>query len=215
MTIDFELIRKQEIKDIVKLRSGKYISELYPMYAVRGMQYHGISHISTLLKDAEDIAFEINMPAQQLVTLIDCIWFHDSYYDPTAKEGLNERLSAGFAVEVLNKMKANLWVDTDTVERAILCSAKHLEIQDVCHEVALFLDLDLLGFSKSDTLHVNEKSIRAEYSLYSDVDFRQGRYSFLCKLLKRAKSGLYYSPCFKGRDEIALENIAMLTTYYR
>ena len=195
---------------IIADRSAEFMVGLYPIYAARGNQYHGLSHITFLLANLAKIAEDENLTQESIEFLVTCIWLHDAYYDPTAPAGFNEAMSAGLA----KMLPADL---RGSVRSAIMATANHTRHQTVSDDVEIFLDLDLLGFADPSCLTTAEDALRREYPTVSDEQFAEKRCAFLRVMLERAIStGLYYRPIHKARalNALAIQNIQALLARY-
>ena len=141
---------------IIADQSAEFMVGLYPIYAARGNQYHGLSHITFLLANLAKVAEDENLTQESIEFLVTCIWLHDAYYDPTAPAGFNEAMSAGLA----KMLPADL---RGSVRSAIMATANHTRPQTVSDDVEILLDLDLLGFADPSCLTTAEDALRREY----------------------------------------------------
>lgn len=141
--------------------------------------YHNLEHLAEMFRVASRLAAHTEDAAVQLA-----IWFHDSVYDPRAKD--NEARSAELAVEML----APLGVPVPTIEkvkRLILATAHLLAAEPPTDaDAAVLLDADLAILAASEERYRRYAAdIRKEYAFVPDTDYRAGRASVLKLFLAR------------------------------
>ena len=142
--------------------------------------YHTLEHLAEMFKVAGRLINEDS--DSQAIQL--AIWFHDSVYDPRAKD--NEGLSAALAQECL----ASLGIPSETrgkVEEMIRATA-HSPLSNVDPETAILLDADLAILSAEERRYARyADEIRREYAWVDESAYRVGRTKVLQTFLDRAR----------------------------
>ena len=161
-------------------------------YGSTGRHYHGMQHVLTLLRDAEE-EYGSNMPAE----LYYAIWFHDCVYSATSSD--NEAQSAKLAAKYLALMQLPRQT-VNRVEAMILKTANHLDavVEDDCTAFFLDADLKILGVD-AESYGAYTQAVRREYRIYPDMLYNAGRRKFLYKALAAAR--LYSTAKFYERYE--------------
>ena len=156
--------------------------ELYKLlenlYSEKHRFYHNLGHIKSLFVLFE--RFE-NLIEDKCVVFFS-IWFHDSIYDPQAKD--NEKRSAKLAVECLRKtsLPKN---KISKIEKIILATEKHAATT-LDSDGRLFLDFDLTILGTENEIYDEyAKAIRREYDFFRDEDYKKGRKKILQNFLER------------------------------
>lgn len=175
-------------------------SELYKKYTHKNRHYHNLSHIESMLLQAENIKSHI----EDFPTLLYAIWYHDIIYKSTKKD--NEEKSALFAKKSL--IKLNFTENKiKNVENLIISTKKHQLILDKNSDNAYLLDFDLYILGKDWETYKNyTQQIRQEYKIYPDFVYNPGRKKVLLHFLERET--LYFTESYKTQFENkARENI--------
>ncbi len=157
---------------------------LISKYSERHRFYHNLSHIHSLLCQAEN--FKNKFVDYQAVRL--AVWFHDAIYEPQSQ--INEIESARLAVESLTELKFPR-AEIKKVEKMILATQKH-DAFGLDTDGKLFLDLDLgiLG-AKTVVYKKYAKAIRQEYAFAPESLYRHKRRIVLESFLK--SEFIYYT----------------------
>lgn len=175
-------------------------SELHKKYTHKNRHYHNLSHIESMLLQAENIKSHI----EDFPTLLYAIWYHDIIYKSTKKD--NEEKSALFAKKSL--IKLNFTENKiKNVENLIISTKKHQVILDKNSDNAYLLDFDLSILGKDWETYKNyTQQIRQEYKIYPDFLYNPGRKKVLLHFLERET--LYFTESYKTQFENkARENI--------
>lgn len=175
---------------------GPVLEKLRVCHAEPQRHYHDWTHIEALLAHLESIEDQINDPCAVLYAIL----FHDSVYDPRAKD--NERQSAAMLLESAAPISAD---SLALAHRLILATEGHRMPLDLPPEAssdcAHFLDMDLaiLGASE-ERFDIYEDQIRREYAHVPEADFRAGRSQVLRGFLDREV--LYFTDWGRDRFEM-------------
>ena len=175
-------------------------SELHKKYTHKNRHYHNLSHIESMLLQAENIKSHI----EDFPTLLYAIWYHDIIYKSTKKD--NEEKSALFAKKSL--IKLNFTENKiKNVENLIISTKKHQVILDKNSDNAYLLDFDLSILGKDWETYKNyTQQVRQEYKIYPDFLYNPGRKKVLLHFLERET--LYFTESYKTQFENkARENI--------
>jgi predicted metal-dependent HD superfamily phosphohydrolase len=151
---------------------------LIDAYAEPQRHYHGQSHLTWLLDEAERRAGVILDRA----FVGYAIWFHDAIYQPGEPD--NEHRSAVWAREALVPNAERGARVADVIEMT-----KRHASGDADSDAALFLDMDIaiLG-APWEQYCVYAAGIRREFTHVVDPAFAAGRASFLAEQLARART---------------------------
>lgn len=174
--------------------------EIEKQYTLKIRHYHNLSHIESMLTQAETIKQSIvNYDAFLLA-----IWYHDIIYKPTKKD--NEEKSGVLA----KKRLKTLHIDEKTsklTEKLIISTKSHKAILTENSDNFYLLDIDLsiLG-SHWETYQTYIQNIRKEYAIYPNFMYKKGRKRVLEHFLKRKK--LFQTELYQTTFETkARENI--------
>ncbi|MDH7913509.1 hypothetical protein [Winogradskyella sp. SYSU M77433] len=175
-------------------------SELHKKYAHKNRHYHNLSHIESMLLQAENIKSHI----EDFPALLYAIWYHDIIYKSTKKD--NEEKSALFTQKSLKKLNFTE-NQIENVKNLIISTKKHQVILDKNSDNAYLLDFDLSILGKDWETYKNyTQQIRQEYKIYPDFLYNPGRKKVLLHFLERET--LYFTESYKTQFENkARENI--------
>ncbi|ANN16636.1 hypothetical protein SD37_13845 [Amycolatopsis orientalis] len=185
-------------------------NDLETRYAEPHRRYHDLRHATAVARDSGDLAVAFGLGSRERAVVAIAAWTHDVVYD--ARPGDDERASAAWTRAEL----ANAGVPEDGIARAErlgLATIDHAAPADDLLATAL-LDADLAVLGATPEVYQEYASgVRAEYSIYSDEDWRAGRVAVLEKLLARPR--LYRSDIARARWESkARENLATELTHW-
>jgi predicted metal-dependent HD superfamily phosphohydrolase len=130
-------------------------------------------------------------------------WYHDCYYDPTAKD--NESRSAYLGkTRVGTELQLNQSVG-DKMRDLVLFS--QYTRPPITRDEKILQDIDLSIFGGSiDMFGKYEKDIRLEYAFVEPEAYRKGRAEVLKRFLR---SPFYFTPemCYSSYEDLAQRNI--------
>ena len=154
------------------------LNKLRIIYEHPSRTYHNLQHIHSMREKLTESERFAENPHRILLA----IWFHDIVYD--AKRTDNELKSAEFWIR---KMTPYLLEDPlQWGKMAILATIDHYPNPD--SDIQLLLDLDLASLGASwETFQENSEQICQEYGHVPDDIFREGRKTFLTKMLERPR----------------------------
>lgn len=168
------------------------------MQPIPNRHYHTLTHIKTVLREATQLAEELDLNVADREMLMLAVCAHDVVYD--GRPGDDERASAVWARTQL----ADADIDEDVVAHVgdlILATINHqADIEDRVADVLLDADLSILGASP-DAYDAYALAAREEYSQVPDRVWRAGRADIMSRLLDREH--LYRTPGARGRWEAA------------
>jgi predicted metal-dependent HD superfamily phosphohydrolase len=185
--------------------------DLVRRYTEEHRRYHDLRHAQAVAHDADVLAVELGLGAEDraLVTIAACA--HDVIYD--ARPGDDERRSAEWAA---------LWLHRAGLDREHIATAERLVHATIGHEAAagdllatalLDADLAVLGAEPAD-YDDYAAAVRHEYSAVDDAAWVTGRAEVLSRLLNREH--LYRSDPARSRwDAGARRNLARELTHFR
>lgn len=157
-------------------------TDLERRYAEDHRRHHQTTHVNSVLRDALDLAAEVDLDADERRVLMLGVCAHDVVYD--ARPGADEDASADWARKNLRAAG----IDDATAERVaelVLLTKDHAApAEDVTATVLLDADIAILG-SPADTYDNYSKAVRDEYGLVPDELWRVGRSHALQTLLSR------------------------------
>lgn len=161
-------------------------TELLRHYSEPQRKYHNLSHVTALLRRAEQHQEQIRQ--KEMVEF--SIWFHDVIYDTHLKD--NEERSAEWARCAMIAMNIDEYHIPPVME-CIAATALHAVSSSEIPDLPLFLDMDLaiLG-ADEDIYHAYSEAIRSEYAWVAEEDFRHGRGRVIEDFLQRPS--LFYTP---------------------
>ncbi|MEP1487830.1 MAG: hypothetical protein ABJK28_05345 [Algibacter sp.] len=175
-------------------------NEIEKQYTLKIRHYHNLSHISSMLHQAESAKNSIvNYDAFLL-----SIWYHDIIYKPTKKD--NEEKSANFAQKRLKTLSFDKKT-TETIQKLIVSTKKHEIISSSNNDNALLLDIDLSILGSDWKIYQNYiENIRKEYAIYPNFMYKKGRKKVLMHFLERET--LYFTDIYQDKHESqARENL--------
>ena len=175
----------------VKNNPAPYFAELEGRYSESHRAYHNLAHVADCLEEFESAKNLVHDPAAVEMA----IWYHDSVYDPRAKD--NEEQSAGLAAKVGSEIGLPNPLNQQ-VNNLILATKKHDPSLD--HDAAVMVDVDLSILGKEPRrFDEYENQIRQEYSWVSDEAFAAGRMAVLESFLTRPV--IYSTESFRNKYE--------------
>ncbi|KZB84390.1 HD domain-containing protein [Amycolatopsis regifaucium] len=186
-------------------------NDLETRYAEPHRRYHDLRHATAVAHDSGALAVAFGLSARERALVAIAAWTHDVVYD--ARPGEDEQASAAWTrAELTNAGVPE--ADIARAEGLILATIDHSAPEDDLLATAL-LDADLAVLGASPEVYEEYASgVRAEYSIYSDEDWRAGRTTVLENLLARPR--LYRSDIARARWEgKARENLATELTRWR
>ena len=173
--------------------------EIIRNYSNKSRYYHNLSHIDSLLKQANQFKDII----QDFDALLFAIWYHDIIYKATSKE--NELKSAQLMVDRLKHTQFEL-SRIEKCKQMILSTKTHLvPNNEIDIQYLLDFDLSILGESE-ETYQDYCQAIRREFKIYPTFMYNQGRRKALQKFLARER--IYYTEVYFNQYETrARQNI--------
>lgn len=175
----------------VKNNPAPFFAELEARYSESHRAYHNFAHVVDCLKEFESAKNLAHDP-----TAVEmAIWYHDSVYDPRAKD--NEEQSAGLAAKVGNDIGLPGPLN-QRVNNLILATKKHDASLDQDAAVIVDVDLSILG-REPQRFDEYENQIRQEYGWVSDEAFIAGRTAVLESFLSRRN--IYSTEMFQSKYE--------------
>jgi len=167
-------------------------------------KWHDFEHIREGVKALVDVesSFKGNMNHVLLA------WFnHDRVYKAVSNID-NEKSSA---VLCYNDLMDAGWtsVQASRISELILFTKHNSPPPPEDLEANLLVDVDLqrFGVDDFDAYMKLVEGVRAEYSMYTDEQWRKGRADFLKKFLEMKKGKIFLSPQFEKLNSVALVNI--------
>jgi len=167
--------------------------KLTKAYSEPHRAYHVLSHPVGMIELGNKI-FEGKLTDEQILA----IWYHDYVYVAGSKT--NELESSGKFFEHYGHSTT---IALDLVQRIILDTKEHIP---TVHESRAVIDLDLIGLSDNPrNYRINAVNVRAEYSAFSDEEWKVGRIKFLKKMIGREQ--IYYTDLIKSFEPQARFNM--------
>ncbi|MCK9272898.1 pantetheine-phosphate adenylyltransferase [Candidatus Gracilibacteria bacterium] len=170
--------------------------KIKPMYDNPDRLYHNWFHVVACLNELYEVKeYLFN---EEFIPLVFAIIFHDAVYNSSAKKGENENNSALLAEKILKDLN----IEQDIIDRTkelIKLTASHTIDSNEISEKYMMIDFDLSILGQDwDKYYQYSKSIRGEYSIYSEKDYTAGRLSFLKGMLSRQ---IFQTPYFQEKYE--------------
>jgi len=149
--------------------------------------YHTLEHVAEVLRVAGRLVdASHNSDAIQLA-----VWFHDSVYDPKAKD--NEARSADLMAEALAPF--SLPADLISHVGEMIRATAHSGDSPADADTAVLLDADLAILSADEWRYVRyAAAVRQEYAWVDEAAYRAGRTAVLQSFLNRPR--LYHTARF-------------------
>jgi predicted metal-dependent HD superfamily phosphohydrolase len=169
-------------------------------YAEPHRAYHNLTHIKSLLEQAEALRDQIH----DYTAVRLAIWFHDVIYDTRRSD--NEERSAEFAATAMNSL--SVLADTSAAVQTMILATKGHSPMNAPDDLKLFLDLDLSILGAPEEIYQTySAAIRQEYSWVPGFLYRRERRKILNAFLQRDQ--LYHTRVMAARFEAqARRNIA-------
>lgn len=172
--------------------SDKVYDTINLSYTQPARHYHNLDHLHNCLRELD----EVRELAQDADAIEIALWYHDIVYDIAAPD--NEARSAQLVFEIC--MAAGLPGSfAGVVSRLIIATDHRGEVKTKQEQLIRDIDLSILG-KPSDEYHNYETSIRKEYSMVPDDEFKTGRMNFLRQLLDQR--AIYLTDFFSGKYEL-------------
>ncbi len=142
-------------------------NEIETNHSQSGRHYHTLVHLTDLYKQLSEVKDKIKNWDVILFTL----FYHDVVYKSTKKD--NEEQSAALAMKRMSEIGVDQ-KDINLCHKQIIATKKHQENSDA--DTNYFTDADLSILGRDPEIY-NEycKSIRKEYSIYSNFLYKKGR----------------------------------------
>lgn len=169
-------------------------AEIETEYTSEARYYHNLAHLENMLSELSGIESDVN----EKDALLFSIYYHDIIYN-TAKSD-NEFKSAMLFRKRIER--TNFKQIEKCVQQIELTKEHELSIDNDTN-ILLDLDLSILGKSNKEYQEYSE-SIRSEYKMYSDHEYRNGRKKILIKLLNIP--AIYKTDYFKRKYEAIAKN---------
>jgi predicted metal-dependent HD superfamily phosphohydrolase len=152
-------------------------ADLVRRYEAPSRRYHDLRHLATVLDAVDVLSDEAADP--RLVRL--AAWYHDAVYDVDRDD--NEERSATLAERSLSAAGLSA-ADVAEVTRLVRLTATHApRLGDANGAVLCDADLAVLA-GDADAYAAYRAAVRAEYSRFSDEQFRAGRAAVVEELLR-------------------------------
>lgn len=165
---------------------------LFDLMSHEMLHFHTPIHILSILDFYEELPSSKEKPILSNEEFL-AILYHDSFYDPKSEHNENELYSSMIFENCYRD-----YIDNDmigNVKELILETANHGQ-DKVNKKAHLLLDFDIHYFAADfDIFNVCNECVRKEYSHFSDVDWKNGRVSFLNSMLN--KKSIYRTEYFK------------------
>lgn len=142
------------------------ISKVIRAYRQEYRKYHNLSHIESMMELAATCGWPLSQ-AQHWA-----IFYHDVVYDIPAGTVSNEELSAQWYLKDWGGIHSFAHITAQIIRDT------RLHVPTI-EESKVVIDLDLDGLSSPALYDKNKDLIRAEFSVYTDEQFKSGRIKFL------------------------------------
>ncbi|MBM3342672.1 MAG: N-methyl-D-aspartate receptor NMDAR2C subunit [Betaproteobacteria bacterium] len=172
---------------------------LVKRYAEAQRHYHTAQHIAECLAHFE----AANALCEHETQVEIALWFHDSIYEPRAKD--NEAQSAAWAAAVMRN--AGLSDVAQTRVHELIMATRH-DALPLKHDEQVLVDIDL-SILGADVARFDEyeRQVRAEYAWVPGFVFKQKRREVLQGFLEQPS--IYSTAHFKDKlEKKARENLA-------
>lgn len=187
-----------------------------PLYQEPHRFYHNIEHIHSLIRLLDELYdTAVIVGRAEYEALLAVIWLHDAYYDPKARQGMNEEHSANIGWAIIGELWSDERIRVDGqvqyvknwIMNTIRATAFHTVDQPHLDTLQrLFMDMDLAGLgSDPQEYRANSLAIRKEYAHVSDDEFAAGRIKFCQAML--ARKTIYYNVLYFKLEKQARENL--------
>lgn len=204
MAVNFETIQEQLITgDMPEGATNELLIGLRKRYEEPWRHYHTFDHPLEQFAILGEYIDEVEDPA----TIGWTIMYHDAVYDPVARHGRNEELSAQLAEAELAQLGFRAL--GAVVARNTRATAGHAV--DTDNDLNFFLDVDLAILGAAPERYKRYAAdVRKEYAHVPEATYVTGRIAILEGLVTRVeKSGLYRTELFKEAYELqAQTNVA-------
>jgi predicted metal-dependent HD superfamily phosphohydrolase len=142
--------------------------------------YHNLEHLAEMFKVAGKLSDAATNPA----AVQFAIWFHDSFYDPKAKD--NEERSAALATDLLQPHGVPEEILSHVA--AMIQATAHADVGEVDADTAVLLDADLAILSAEERRYQRYATdVRKEYAWVDEEAYRAGRRKVLERFLDRSR----------------------------
>ena len=164
----------------------QYWQEIHAAYTQKSRHYHNLSHIASLLKQAETYKEHL----EDFDRICFAIWYHDIIYKVHRKD--NEQRSADLMAKRLESWN----IATERIEHChamIVATQKHEPGDDADTNWLLDFDLSILGAAPAAYLAYTQQ-IRKEYRVFPNAIYKPGRrkvIQYFLNLKRIYKTALY------------------------
>ncbi|MDR1968482.1 MAG: N-methyl-D-aspartate receptor NMDAR2C subunit [Burkholderiaceae bacterium] len=180
--------------------SDGLFDNLIQAYSEPHRHYHTGQHLEECIAHLE-AAHEL---AHQLGEVEIALWFHDSIYEPQAKN--NELRSAEWAVASLRQANASTTVQ-ERVRDLVMATCHEAVPNEPDHQLLVDIDLAILG-SLPTRFAEYDQQVKSEYSWVPNLLYSMKRKEILKGFL--ARQNIYSTSYFRQRYESqARENLRM------
>lgn len=159
--------------------SQRLFDNLCANYSQPHRAYHTLDHLVQIFEKLEEHAGQTREP----LPLAFAAWYHDINYDPQSAD--NEERSAARAEAELKTMTADPQLPGRVANLILATKSHHKGADDADGDLFLDIDYSILG-SEPAAYKTYAAQIRREYAHLSDVQWRNGRATFLKTASARA-----------------------------
>jgi predicted metal-dependent HD superfamily phosphohydrolase len=197
-----EILKSVTSKDTSDDLIYNIMTSILENYEEHYRHYHDVEHLIACLNEFQEV--------EQLVKQPDIVKFALLYHDIVYIPGYSNNEDASVCRAMLDAYK--LGIDENSRSRIGLYigATNHLNLSATEDgKIVKDIDLAILGQDRDKFIDYEHK-IRKEYSFLNDKEFKEGRRSFLIKLLepKYLYNSLYKTQYFRKKyEEKARENI--------
>ena len=153
--------------------------------------YHNLHHLYALWEELLPVQDQV----EDWEIMVMALFYHDIIYDVQRQD--NEEQSAHLASKILSSLDFD-FPRINRCSRHILFTKNHQPKDDEDSSIFCSADLAILG-SEPGIYMKYVKSVRKEFSIYTDEDFRSGRKKFIEDFLQRER--IYPHQYFHNRYE--------------
>ncbi|AKT50244.1 HD domain-containing protein [Arsenicicoccus sp. oral taxon 190] len=159
--------------------------------------YHSLRHLAEVLAALGRLSAAGEIDDRGLLVCRVAAWFHDAVHDGSAAPGADEEASAALAIDVLDRLGADLAV-VERVASLVSATTDHTPSDDPAVATLLDADLWILGAPEA-RFDDYCRQVREEYSTVADDDYARGRSQVLTALLSHET--LYSTATARGAWE--------------
>jgi len=145
--------------------------------------YHNLSHLQDLISQINEDYGNGELNQYQRDKLFIVALFHDIVYEPTSE--FNEENSANFFMSLVNE---KFDIDIVEIKQMILDTKNHIPSTPLSEK---FINYDMKICERNiEELTGWEDSIREEFSMFGNEEYKEGRIIFLEKIINRFPSNM-------------------------